>query len=62
MSFYKDCFILMSAYNGLSSYELRALCISFRDRYHLTDLETLEIARGAMSPTKILEIGAREAK
>jgi hypothetical protein len=32
-------------------------CIPFRDKYKLTDLQTLTIARGDMKPAQILEIG-----
>ena len=34
-----------------------ALCVPFRDKYKLTDLQTLMIARGEMKPSEILEIG-----
>ena len=36
-----------------------ALCIPFKDKYKLTDLQTIMIARGEMKPSEILKIGEK---
>ena len=62
MEFYKDCFILMDAWNkmkNITKANICALCIPFRDKYKLTDLQTLTIARGEMKPSEILKIGEK---
>ena len=62
MEFYKDCFVLMDAWNkmkNITKANICALCIPFRDKYKLTDLQTLTIARGEMKPSEILKIGER---
>ena len=56
----KDCFILMDAWNkmkNVTKVNICALCVPFRDKYKLTDLQTLMIARGEMKASQILEIG-----
>ena len=60
MEFYKDCFVLMDTWNKMKNVtktNICALCIPFRDKYKLTDLQTLMIARGEMKASQILEIG-----
>lgn len=60
MDFYRDCFVLMDTWNKMKSVtkaNICALCIPFRDKYKLTDLQTLMIARREMEPSQILEIG-----
>lgn len=59
MEFYKECFILMDAWNKKKDMAevIFTTCIPFRDKYKLTDLQTLTIARGDMKPAQILEIG-----
>lgn len=62
MEFYKDCFVLMDAWNkmrNITKANICALCIPFRDKYKLTDLQTLMIARGEMKPSEILKIGEK---
>lgn len=62
MEFYKDCFVLMDAWNkmkNITKANICALCIPFRDKYKLTDLQTLTIARGEMKPSEILKIGEK---
>lgn len=62
MDFYKDCFILMDAWNKMKNVtkaNICALCIPFRDKYKLTDLQTLMIARGEMKASEILKIGEK---
>lgn len=62
MEFYKDCFVLMDAWSNMKNVtkaNICALCIPFRDKYKLTDLQTLMIARGEMKASEILKIGEK---
>lgn len=63
MNFYKDCFVLMDMWNKTKDEtvaDAHSLCISFRDQYHLTDMQAIKIARGIMDPAEILKIGEQE--
>ena len=62
VDFYRDCFVLMDAWNKMKNVtkaNICALCVPFRDKYKLTDLQTLMIARGEMKASEILKIGEK---
>ena len=43
--------------NNVTKANICTLFVPFRDKYKLTDLQTLMIARGEMKASEILEIG-----
>lgn len=61
-SFFKEASILQQKYQNLidsrkvSKKNICDLCIPFRDKYNLTDLQTLRIARKEMDLSEMVEL------
>lgn len=65
MNMYKDASSMQKAYkkmvntNTLTKKAVCELCVPFRDKYQLSDLQTLRIAREEMSLMELTELAER---
>ena len=67
MSAIKEAAVLQEKYQSLvygkklSKREMFELCVTFRDKYGLTDLQTLRIARKEMELSEMIDLLEQEA-